>query len=141
METSYKGFGTGVWIRDKLLAAGAKGVVVADLHKERKQMWRELGLPYKGGTYHSFVKLFHWFKQLGWVEKTEKQEPSMGRGTGKELNPDVPRTYYRITPAGREASIYDWSDPIRSATNGKWAQRSSYIPTGKPPGRPKKSFK
>ncbi len=67
-------------------------------------------MPYKlfKCRYHSFQRYFHWLKQLGWVEFTDKEEKS----SIQEYYPDAPpRKYYRLTPKGLGAPDYKWSNP------------------------------
>ena len=127
----YYGRSQGLWIREKLVEAGDRGVVPADLHHERLVYGRAMGF-YKGGTYHSFVKYFYWLQRLGWVEPTGEEEPSTIRGGDKPINPEVPRKYFRITRMGRDIDIIEWSDPLRAAG---WYPRGR-PPTGRPRGRP-----
>ncbi|GAJ09238.1 unnamed protein product [marine sediment metagenome] len=101
---------TGQFIRERLVAAAEKGVVIADLHKERKANWRELGLTYKAGTYSSFCRLFFFLEQLNWVERTSKTETAFAKGSMTELL--IPRTYYRITDEGLSHLEIDWMDPL-----------------------------
>jgi len=129
---------TGQWIRQELIDAGDKGIVIADLHKKRKANWRELGITYKGGTYSSFAKLFNFLWQLGWVERTGETEVSHSKGGIVELS--SPRTYYRITDEGLAHPELDWYDPI-SALHPEWTgskrRQKYYLPTDKPRGRPR----
>lgn len=136
----------GVWIKEKLIEAGSKGVVVADLHKERRANRDELRVErqvlYKGGTYHSLVRFFHWFKQLEWVEFTGREEVGIAKGTDEPINPASSRRYYRITDKGRRASDNQWSNPIEEAhpeqsSVGRYKRYGGYRkPTGRPRGRP-----
>lgn len=128
----------GQFIRQRLVEAGSKGVVIADLHKERKANWKELGITYKTGTYHSFARLFYFLEQLGWVETTGKTEEAFAKGTTSVLL--ATRTYYRITDEGLAHPEIDWTDPLAAKypelTGSKRA--SMYrLPTGKPIGRPR----
>lgn len=129
---------TGQFIRSKLVEAADKGVVIADLHKERKANWRELGITYKAGTYHSFARLFYFLWQLGWVGRTGETEISHAKGVISELL--APRTYYRITDEGLAHDEIDWTDPL-AALHPEFsgsARASKYrLPTGRPRGRPR----
>ena len=131
----------GVWVRDKLVDAGNDGVVVADLFKELRENHVELGLGYRNGTYHSFQRFFHWFRQLGWVEATGKTELAYQRG-GEYQFQSSSRTFYRITRRGLSVKRSSWLDPIGAATDGKWSsekRRLKYkIPSERPRGRPRK---
>lgn len=127
----------GEWLREKLLEAGSAGIVVADLHKIRKEDPR---VGYRTGTYNSFARYFHWFKQLGFVE-TVRTEPSKAKGNGFEL--EKPRHYYRISSKGRRASVDDWRDPIFTHLGlepykDRCKPYRKYKPTGRPRGRPPK---
>ena len=59
--------------------------------------------------YHSFLVYFGMLKKLGWVEATHEIEPS----TIQDNYSEAPgRMYYRLTPAGKEASDKLWSNPL-----------------------------
>ncbi len=59
--------------------------------------------------YHSFLMYFGVLKRLGWVEVTEKTEPS----AIQDNYPQAPeRTYYRLTKKGVEAGNELWSNPL-----------------------------
>ena len=78
--------------------------------------------------YHSFLVYFGMLKRLGWVEETDKTEPS---AIQDNYPPGPPRRYYRLTAAGRAATPLELSDPlnllyhyprkVRSAKNRKYA--------------------
>ena len=75
-----------------------------------------------GMTYHSFVNYFAILKRLGWVEATGKTEPS----TFQEHYPEgPPRVFYRLTDAGREATVDQLSDPIGYLSGYSRSERSS----------------
>jgi len=143
----------GLWIRDKLMEAGDKGMTVADLHKLRVELGKfqidnkvEYGFVediarYKGGTYNSFARYFHWFKQLGFVEEV-RTEPSTTKGSDTKPEKEYrDRHYYRISTKGKRAPIDEWYDPIEAVTGLSAYQRiKKYrLPTGRPRGRPPKS--
>lgn len=59
--------------------------------------------------YHSFLMYFGVLKRLGWVEVTDKTEPS----TIQDNYPAAPeRTYYRLTKVGIQAGEHLWSNPL-----------------------------
>jgi len=59
--------------------------------------------------YHSFLMYFGVLKRLGWVEATEKTEPS----AIQDNYPAAPeRIYYRLTKKGIEAGEEYWSNPL-----------------------------
>lgn len=128
----------GQFIRQRLVEASDKGVVISDLHKERKANWQELGITYKTGTYHSFARLFYFLEQLGWVETTGETEEAFGKGSTSVLL--ATRTYYRITNEGLAHPEVDWYDPLSAKypeLTGS-ARSSKYrLPSGKPRGRPR----
>lgn len=128
----------GQFIRQRLIEAGDRGVVIADLHKERKATHKEAGIIFKGGTYQSFARLFYFLEQLKWVEPTGVKEPGVTKGNAHRLLSS--RTYYRITSEGLSRSETDWTDPI-AILHPEWAgsKRSlKYrVPTGRPIGRPR----
>jgi len=69
--------------------------------------------------YHSFLSYFGMLKRLGWVEETDRTEPSTAqelmvlkpgeepRETGK------PRIFYRLTAKGRRATPAEVMNPLR----------------------------
>lgn len=67
-------------------------------------------MPYKlvKCRYHSFSRYFHFLKQLQWVERTGKEEPS---AIQQYYSPAPPRVYYRLTRKGIEAPDHEWSNP------------------------------
>ena len=59
--------------------------------------------------YHSFLMYFGVLKRLGWVEPTEKTEPS----TLQDNYPAAPqRVYYRLTKTGIRAGQELWQNPL-----------------------------
>ena len=117
----------GEWIHNKLETAGNKGVVSADLFTELRTTHDVIDVTYKGGTYNSFARLFFWFKQLKYVEKTGVTEVSHQRGeiTNGEYtigeNPlKAPRTYYRLTDEGKASPIKNWYNPL-ATVHPDWA--------------------
>ena len=130
----------GEWIREKLIEAGDKGVVIADLQKERRERHAELSILYRGGRYHSFARYFAWFIQLGWVEPTGETETAFTKGNETELK--SPRKYYRITDLGESVPELLWRDPI-VALHPKWTPSERVagyrLPTGRVRGRPRKA--
>ena len=63
--------------------------------------------PFERPNYSSFSKYFHWFKLLGLVEPTDRQEPAIYDFLEQ-------RVFYRLTDKGvveEEA----WRDPVRAA--------------------------
>jgi len=68
-------------------------------------------IPYKltRMRYASFTRYFSHLKQLAWVEQTGREEPSQ---VEESYPPAPPRRYYRLTDAGRNATVAELSDPI-----------------------------
>jgi DNA-binding PadR family transcriptional regulator len=60
--------------------------------------------------YSSFTRYFGHLKRLGWVEETGKTEPS---GLQDYYSPAPSRVYYRLTEAGKEATLAEVSNPLR----------------------------
>ncbi len=59
--------------------------------------------------YHSFLMYFGVLKRLGWVEVTEKTEPS----AIQDNYPAAPsRVYYRLTKVGIQTGQEPWSNPL-----------------------------
>ena len=125
----YDGLGHGVWIRDRLIAAGRRGLSAGQLFTELWQNATSLGLRYVDGTYPSFAQRFHRLLQLGWVQRTGVTEPALQKGM-RRFAADFPRAilsprvYFRITAPGRRADVYQWSDPFRTLyPNWTWAEK------------------
>ena len=72
--------------------------------------WHRQRIPYKlhRARYHSFYRYFHWLKQLDFVERTGKEDPSYIQESYPEASPCV---YYRLSLKGREAPDLDWFRP------------------------------
>ena len=125
----YDGLGIFVWVRDRLVAAGRRGVSAGQLWTEIRQNWDSLGLRYSGGTYNSFRKRFRVLLDLRWIERTEREEPALQKGERRfaasfPVELSSPRTYYRITRTGRAADQYAWSDPSRALyPQWTWAEK------------------
>jgi hypothetical protein len=81
-------------------------------------------IPYKllKMRYSSFTRYFGHLKRLGWVEETGKTEPSTIQ---EDYPPAPPRVYYRLTEAGRTASMAEISDPVMTLYHYSRAQRSA----------------
>jgi len=81
-------------------------------------------IPYKllKMRYSSFTRYFGHLKRLGWVEETGKTEPS---AIQEDYPPAPPRVYYRLTGAGRTASMAEISDPVMTLYHYSRAQRSA----------------
>lgn len=130
---------TGEFVRQRLIEAGERGVVIADLHSERKQHYSELGLRPVRGVYQSFARYFALLRQLGFVEKTGETEPSKARGS--EYGLEKPRTFYRITTTGINAAIEDWYNP-RLALHPRpigMKRKNYHKPKGGKRGRPREA--
>jgi 3-hydroxy-3-methylglutaryl CoA synthase len=63
--------------------------------------------PLRRPAYSSYAKYFHWFKKLGLVKATERQDPAIHPFLQK-------RRFYRLTARGRKA-VRAWQDPVRTA--------------------------
>ena len=81
-------------------------------------------IPYKllKMRYASFTRYFGHLKRLRWVEETGKTEPS---AIQEDYPPAPPRVYYRLTEAGKRASMAEISDPIMTLYHYSRAQRSA----------------
>jgi len=69
-------------------------------------------IPYKltKMRYSSFTRYFGHLKRLGWVEETGETEPS---GLQDSYPPAPSRVYYRLTEAGKKATLAEVSNPLR----------------------------
>lgn len=127
----------GIDIREVLIEADGKGIVIADLFSD----WRKRKTL---ATYNSFAKYFWLLKKLGFVEEAATpREP----GPKPELEE---RRYFKITTKGRAARDYQWSNPIRTFYDSvygegawekymaSWRVAHPYQSTGKKQGRPPK---
>lgn len=70
-------------------------------------------MPYKanGCRYHSFVVYFSNIQKLGWVEPTGQIEFSEFQAN---YAAGLPRKYFRLTEAGKKASLREWANPHRA---------------------------
>jgi hypothetical protein len=83
-------------------------------------------IPYKElkMRYASFTRYFGHLKRLGWVEETGKIEPS---AIQDDYPPAPSRVFYRLTDAGRKATMAEISDPIMTLYQYSREQRSAKI--------------
>lgn len=88
-----------------------RGVDVTEEYAEeiyQKQL-RKVSRKFTHMRYHSFLMYFGVLKRLGWVEATERMEPS----AIQDNYPDAPeRTYYRLTREGISANDRSWANPL-----------------------------
>jgi hypothetical protein len=78
-------------------------------YSERLEWHRErITYKFHRARYQSFYRYFHWLKQLGWVVRTRRREPSYIQASYAEAPPCV---YYRISAKGKRASEIDWFRP------------------------------
>ena len=91
--------------------------------EERTRYYLER-IPYKltRMRYPSFTRYFSHLKRLGYVEETGKEEPSLVQ---ESYQPAPPRRYYRLTDAGRKATMAELSDPIMTLYNYPREKRSA----------------
>ncbi len=88
-----------------------KGTDVTEEEAERiyQRELRRLSRKFTHMRYHSFLMYFGVLKRLGWVETTEKTEPS----AIQDNYPAAPeRVYYRLTKVGIQAGEELWSNPL-----------------------------
>ena len=142
-------YGIGQYIRDKLVEAGNKGVVCADLYSELNELRRigEAPPTFRRMRLHSFYRYFHWLTKLEWVEPTNITEVSYQKGGTIPLLVD--RRYYKITKKGLDTPRMYWANPLASGAPD-WGpggeKKKEYMRewwrarrTGRPPGRPRKT--
>ncbi len=81
-------------------------------------------IPYKElkMRYASFTRYFGHLKRLGWVEETGRTEPSAIQA---DYPPAPSRVFYRLTDAGRKASMAEVSDPLMTLYQYSREQRSA----------------
>lgn len=116
----------GLFIKDYLIEHGE--ACQQDIHESYRDALREMyeraGRRFTkmdGRKYHSFTRFFSFLKQLGFVEVSGKEEPSIFQERFKEFYLEremperiPPRTYYKLTDKGKKASDVDWSNPLRT---------------------------
>lgn len=84
-------------------------VTEAEAEKIYQRELKRVSRKFTHMRYHSFLMYFGVLKRLGWVEVTEKTEPSSIQGN----YPSAPeRTYYRLTQNGINAGDDLWSNPL-----------------------------
>ncbi len=92
----------------KLVVSG-KDVTEEQAERIYQRELKRISRKFTHMRYHSFLMYFGVLKRLGWVEETDKTEPS----SIQENYPPAPeRTYYRLTKAGIEAEDEYWSNPL-----------------------------
>ena len=81
-------------------------------------------IPYKltRMRYASFTTYFAHLKRLGFVEETGREDPSLVQ---QSYPPAPPRRYYRLTEAGKRATMAELSDPITTLYHYPRAKRSA----------------
>jgi len=87
------------------------GVDVSEEQAEKiyQRELRKVSRKFTHMRYHSFLMYFGVLKRLGWVETTNKTEPS----AIQDNYPSAPeRVYYRLTREGIEAAEEPWSNPL-----------------------------
>jgi len=72
--------------------------------------------------YPSFTRYFSHLKRLGLVEETGREEPSLVQ---RSYPPAPPRRYYRLTEAGKKATVTELSDPIMTLYHYPREKRSA----------------
>jgi hypothetical protein len=94
-------------------------------YKERLEYYLSR-IPYKElkMRYSSFTRYFGHLKRLRWVEETGKTEPSAFQD---DYPPAPSRVYYRLTDAGKKATLAEISDPIMTLYHYPREQRSAKI--------------
>jgi len=88
-----------------------KGVDVTEEEAEKiyQRESRKVSRKFTHMRYHSFLMYFGVLKRLGWVEVTEKTEPS----AIQDNYPAAPeRVYYRLTKVGKQDGEDLWSNPL-----------------------------
>jgi hypothetical protein len=88
-----------------------KGADVSEEEAEKiyQRELKRLSRKFTHMRYHSFLMYFGVLKRLGWVEVTEKTEPS----AIQDNYPTAPeRVYYRLTKVGTQAGEELWQNPL-----------------------------
>ena len=91
--------------------------------EERTRYYLER-IPYKltRMRYSSFTTYFAHLKRLGFVRETGREQPSLIQNS---YPPAPPRRYYRLTEAGKRATMADLSDPITTLYHYPREKRSA----------------
>jgi len=91
--------------------------------EERARYYLER-IPYKltRMRYPSFTRYFSHLKRLGYVEETGREEPSLVQNS---YPPAPPRRYYRLTEAGKKATLEELSDPVMTLYHYPREKRSA----------------
>lgn len=82
----------------------ALGQEIRRLNQERIQIGEKA---FRRPNYSSFARYFHWFRLLGLIESSGRQEPAVYHFLRQ-------RQFYRLTAKG-EAEEAAWRDPVRAA--------------------------
>ena len=77
---------------------------IEHLNKERIEIGEK---PFRRPNYSSFAKYFHWFKLMGLVEVTGREEAAIYDFLEE-------RVFYRLTDKGK-VEEEAWQDPVRAA--------------------------
>ncbi len=95
-------------IISRMVLSGAD-VTEDEADKIYQRELRKVSRKFTHMRYHSFLMYFGVLKRLGWVEVTEKTEPS----AIQDNYPAAPeRVYYRLTKVGIQAGEQPWSNPL-----------------------------
>lgn len=92
-------------------------------YNKRLQYYLER-IPYKllKMRYSSFTRYFGHLKRLKWIQETGATEPS---AIQDDYPPAPPRVFYRLTDAGRKATLLELSDPVMTLYRYTREQRSA----------------
>ena len=102
-----------------------KKLPLLTIEEAEERTWYYLErIPYKltRMRYSSFTRYFSHLKRLGYVEETGREEPSLVQ---ESYPPAPPRRYYRLTAAGRRATMAELCDPIMTLYNYPREKRSA----------------
>jgi len=80
------------------------GQEIERLNKERIGIGEK---PFRRPNYSSFARYFHWFKLLGLIERTDRQEAAIYGFLER-------RQFYQLTAKGASEEEA-WQDPVRAA--------------------------
>ncbi len=95
-------------IISRMVLSGAD-VTEEEADKIYQRVLRKVSRKFTHMRYHSFLMYFGVLKRLGWVEATDRTEPS----AMQDNYPSAPeRVYYRLTGEGMRAGEELWSNPL-----------------------------
>jgi len=101
-------------VNEQRVRDGLPAFTLEEYDEKVDWFYRRIPVKLHRARYHSFVRYFHWLKQLKWVEFTGEEEPSAIQDWYKDA---PPRRFFRLTKKGIEAPDREWSNPQLTYNN------------------------